>query len=96
MEADGIHVFSTDEKTGIQAKEHKNPKRAMVQGKQECIDPEYIRHGTTGLIASRNVATGEVSAPMIRPNRKEEDFAEHIGDVVNLAPKDRYCFIMDN
>lgn len=96
MEESGIHVVSTDEKTGIQAREHKNPKKTMISGKPECIDPEYIRHGTTGLIASRNVATGEMVAPMIQPNRKEEDFARHIGDVVNLAPEDRYCFIMDN
>lgn len=96
MEADGIHVFSTDEKTGIQAREHKNPKITMEQGKPECIDPEYIRHGTTGLIASRNIATGEMAAPMIQPNRKEEDFVKHISDVICLDPEARYCFIMDN
>ena len=78
MEEDGIHVISTDEKTGIQAREHKTPKKTMKQGKPECIDPEYIRHGTTGLIASRNVATGEIVAPMVQPSHKEEDFARYI------------------
>ncbi|MFD1403004.1 hypothetical protein [Robinsoniella peoriensis] len=73
MEAGGIHVISTDEKTGIQAREHKNPKKSMKPGKPECVDPQYIRHGTTGLLASRNVATGEVIEPLIQPTRKEED-----------------------
>lgn len=27
MEAGGIHVFSTEEKTRVQAREHKNPKK---------------------------------------------------------------------
>lgn len=96
MEANGIHVISTDEKSGIQAREHKNAKKGMKPGKPECVDPEYIRHGTTGLIASRNVATGEVIEPLIQPTRKEEDFAQHIRNVVGRAPEDRYCFIMDN
>lgn len=96
MEAKGIHVISTDEKTGIQAREHKSAKKSMKPGKPECVEPEYIRHGTTSLIASRNVATGEVVEPLIQPTRKEEDFAEHIRKVVGRAPEDRYCFIMDN
>lgn len=96
MEKDGIHVINTDEKTGIQALEHKHPKRTMIPGHPEHIDPEYIRHGTTCLIASRNAATGEVITPMIRQTHKENDFAEHIHDVVNESPKARYCFIMDN
>lgn len=96
MERDNIHILSTDEKTGIQAKEHVNPKQVMKPGQPERIDPEYIRHGTTGLIASRNVATGEIVAPLIQPTRKEEDFAKHIKNVVAINPHDKHYFIVDN
>ena len=81
---------------GIQAKEHKNPKQLMEPGQPEKIDPEYTRHGTTGLIASRNVATGEIVEPMIQPTRKEEDFASHIESVVSVNANDKHVFIMDN
>ena len=43
-----VQVYSTDEKTGIQAKEHAKPKQNIMQaGQVERVDPEYIRHGTT-------------------------------------------------
>lgn len=93
---ENIHVYSTDEKMGIQAKEHVNPKQTMKPGQVERIDPEYIRHGTTGLIASRNVATGEIIAPLIQPTRKEEDFRKHIENVIAQNPNDKQYFIADN
>jgi transposase len=68
----------------------------MKEGCVERIDPEYIRHGTTGIIASRNVATGEIVAPMVQPTRTEEDFAQHISDVININPFGRHIFINDN
>ena len=96
-EADGIYVFSTDEKMGVQAREHKNPSISMKEGCPEKIDPEYIRHGTSGIIASRNVATGEIVAPMVQPTRTEEDFAQHIENVINgCFSWRRLVFIVDN
>lgn len=89
-------VYSTDEKTGIQAKEHANPKQLMEPGRPERIDPEYIRHGTTGLIASRNVATGEIVMPMIQPTRTEEDFVKHINQVYSVNHLSKHIFITDN
>jgi len=96
LSKDGIHVYSTDEKMGIQAREHANPKRNMEPGQPERVDPEYIRHGTTGLIASRDVATGEIVMPMIQPTRKEEDFVAHIESVISINPYDKHIFIVDN
>jgi transposase len=81
---------------GIQAKEHVNPKQNMQPGQVERVDPEYVRHGTTGIIASRDVATGEIVAPLIQPTRKEPDFLRHIEGVFSLFPKDRHIFITDN
>ena len=89
-------MYSTDEKMGIQAKEHANPKQAMEAGQVERIDPEYIRHGTTGLIVSRDVATGEIVSPLIQPTRKEADFVQHISEVFNVNPADKHIFITDN
>jgi len=96
LSAKSVHVYSTDEKTGIQAKEHANPKQLMLPGQPERVDPEYIRHGTTGLIASRNVATGEIVMPLIHPTRTEEDFANHIAQVISVNPGDKHIFVTDN
>jgi len=79
----------------LQALEHANPKQTMKPGQVEGIDPEYKRHGTTGIIASRNVVTGEIVAPLIQPTRKEEDYLKHIENVVAVFPNDRHIFIQD-
>lgn len=68
----------------------------MRPGQVERIDPEYERHGTSGLIASRKVATGEIVGPMIQPTRTEPDFLQHIQNVVALHPEDKNIFITDN
>lgn len=81
--------------TGIQALEHKHPALPMQAGKVERREFEYIRHGTTGLIASRNVVTGKIEAPLIQPTRTEDDFVRHIQDVVQLHPEDRHIFVVD-
>jgi len=67
----------------------------MKPGQVEGIDPEYKRHGTTGIIASRDVVTGEIVAPLIQPTRKEEDYLNHIENVVAVFPNDRHIFIQD-
>jgi len=91
----GVHVYSTDEKMALQAIEHENPKQTMNPGQCERIDPEYERHGTTGIIVSRDVATGEIVEPLIQPTRKEEDYLLHIKNVVAIFPDDKHIFIND-
>lgn len=93
---ENIHIYSTDEKMGVQAREHVNQKQTMKPGQVERIDPEYIRHGTTGLIASRDVVNGEIVAPLIQPTRTEDDFVKHIQNVIAFNPYDKHYFIMDN
>ena len=95
-EENGVHVYSTDEKMALQATEHKNPKQAMKSGQVESIDPEYERHGTSGIIASRNVATGEITHPLVQPTRKEPDFAKHIELIVKCDPFGRHIFVADH
>ncbi len=63
--AQGIHVVSTDEMTGIQALERAHPTQPMELGQVERQEFEYIRHGTQSLIASWHVAKGQVLNPSI-------------------------------
>jgi len=95
LEESGVHVYSTDEKMALQATEHENSKQAMKPGQVERVDPEYERHGTTGIIASRNVATGEIIHPLVQPTRKEPDFAKHIELIVNTDQLSRHIFVVD-
>ena len=96
LEEFGNHVYSTDEKMALQATEHSNPKQPMQSGQAERIDPEYERHGTSGIIASRNVATGEIVHPLVQSTRKEEDFAKHIELVVSTDHFGRHIFVTDH
>jgi transposase len=96
LEAQGIHVYSTDEKTGIQALEHAHEATPIKAGQVERIEHEYHRRGTSGLIASRRVVDGQIVAPMIQPTRTEMDFAQHIRDVIAQDPGAGYRFVMDN
>jgi len=96
LAAAGVQVHSTDEMTGIQAREHTHAPHLMRPGKPEAVEHEYVRHGTTGLIASRNVVTGNIEAPLIQPTRTELDFVKHIANVVKLAPTAKHLFILDN
>jgi hypothetical protein len=96
LEEKNVHVYSTDEKMALQATEHSNPKQTMKPGQAERIDPEYERHGTTGIIASRSVATGEIVHPLVQPTRKENDFAKHIELVVNADLLGSHIFVTDH
>jgi transposase len=95
LASQGVHVHSCDEMTGIQALEHKHIALPMVPGKVERREFEYSRHGTSGLIASRNVVTGQVEAPSIQPTRTEVDFVYHIRNVVAMHFHDKHIFITD-
>lgn len=95
LQEEGFHILSCDEKTGIQAIEHKHPSKPAKPGTVEKCEQEYKRNGTTTLIASRDINTGEIIAPMVNQTRNEEDFLKHISDVVSLAPNDKYILVMD-
>jgi hypothetical protein len=66
----GVHVVSSDEKTGIQALERKHPDKPMQPGLVRLQEHEYIRHGTQALIANLEIATGRCIAPSIGDTRK--------------------------
>lgn len=93
--AEGAHVVSTDEMTGIQAKERKYPTLPMRPGLTERREFEYIRHGTLCLIANFDVVTGEILSPSIGPTRTEEDFVNHIRNTVDTDPAAHWVFVAD-
>jgi len=96
LEALGCHVASTDEMTGIQALERAAPTKPMRPGCPERREHEYVRHGTLSLIATYNVATGTILAPVLGPTRTEADFAAHIAQVVDTDPDAPWLLLADN
>lgn len=91
----GVHVVSTDEKTGMQALERIHPTLPMEPGKPEAPEFEYERHGTQALIANFEVATGKVISPSIGDTRTEEDFTAHIRATVETDPQGEWVFVCD-
>lgn len=91
----GIHLVSTDEKTGIQALERKYPTKPMKPGKIALYEHEYIRHGTQALIANLEVATGQCISPSIGATRTEADFVQHIERTINMDPDAGWIFVVD-
>ena len=91
----GIHVYSCDEKTGIQALERAQPTKPMIPGKPALIEHEYERQGTQALIANLDIATGKCVSPSIGDTRTEADFVAHIQQTVSLDPEANWIFIVD-
>lgn len=89
-----LNVSSSDEKTGIQALWHLKVE-TMKPGRIERKDPEYKRNGTTTLIASRDVKTGKINAYSLGKTRKEEDFLEHVKEIVATDPTGEHVIICD-
>ena len=97
LAAAGARVLSTDEMTGVQALERKNPGLPLQPGQVERREFEYIRHGTLAAIVSRDVVSGQVLEPTLGPTRTEEDFVGHIAAVVGSDPAvTRWHFVVDN
>ena len=96
FQAQGGHLVSCDEMTGIQALERAAPTQSLRPGQVERREFEYIRHGTQCLIANFEVATGQVIAPSIGFTRTEADFAAHIDRTVATDPDAAWVFVVDN
>jgi DDE superfamily endonuclease len=90
-------VLSTDELTGVQALERKEPNLPLVPGKVERREFEYIRHGTRSFILNRDVVTGQIIAPSDGPTRTEADFLAHIQRTIATDPTaSRWHVVVDN
>jgi transposase len=92
----GIHLVSTDEKTGIQALERLSPDIPPGPGRVQRREYEYIRHGTTCLTANLEIWCGWIVAPTLGPTRMEADFVAHVEQTVATDPDAGWLFIVDN
>ncbi|MBD2681518.1 transposase [Nostoc paludosum FACHB-159] len=82
--------------TGIQATERLEKDLPMRPGKVERREFEYIRHGTQSLIASFDVATGQIVQPTCSDTRTEVDFALHVRRTIETDPQvKKWHLIMD-
>ncbi len=98
LKQQGVHVISTDEKTGIQAIERDHTTHAAEPDAgrpNELREYNYDRHGTLCLIANFDVAAGRIITPTPGPARTEEDFVNHIAQTIVQDSTGRWIFIAD-
>lgn len=62
------------------------PNLDMKPGRCEKVEFEYIRHSTQTLIASLNVATGQIDQASVGDTRTEADLDTHLRTLLGLAP----------
>ncbi len=89
-------TFSLDEMPGIQALERTMPDVPMKPGRSVKREFEYLRHGTQALIASLNVASGQIAKATVDNTRTEKDLETHVSGLIeeNKAAK-KYHLVMD-
>ncbi len=92
----GVHLVSTDEKTGIQALQRLYPDLPMGPGATQRREYEYIRHGTLCLTANLEVWCGLIVSPTLGPTRTEADFVAHVEQTVASDPQAGWVFLVDN
>ena len=89
----GATVLSVDEKTGMQALEHKYPMH-IVRGGGVRREFEYVRHGTSTLLAAFNVRTGEVFGRCRR--RTAAGLVEFLEELARKYPSGAVYIVWDN
>ena len=92
----GIHVISSDEKTGIQALERKTSTQRMKPGQVERREFEYLRHGTLCLTANFEVATGKILTPTLETTRTEAQFVAHLNRLFDTDPEGTWIMVTDH
>lgn len=91
-----VRLISCDEKTGIQALQRHQQRQGAEQGGHLRQEFEYVRHGTVGLIAGIDVATGKVGPYHLGPTRTEQDYLAFIElQVSKLTANEKVIFMMD-
>ena len=82
---------------GIQALERKVVHLPLSPGKVQRREFEYVRHGTQALIASLDVASGQIVASSCGDTRTEADFAAHIEHTIAADPEVmRWHLVLDS
>lgn len=89
----GVRILCMDEKPGIQALGRKQT-RALEPGKKANFDPEYKRNGTTTLIASRDVADGQVIHQTFTRSHDEGTFLKHFQESLSKIRQDEWVIVI--
>ena len=95
LQAHGVHLLSTDEKTGMQALERKHPTRPPGPARIARREFEYIRHGTRTLFAAFNPHTGDVFG-QVSVNRSADTLVLFMERVAQQYPTGQVTIVWDN
>jgi putative transposase len=89
-------VLCVDEKSPIQALDRTQPLLPMGLGYVEGVTHDYIRHGTTTLFATLDIATGTVFAEC-KPRHRHQEFLTFLRDLDASVPAElEVHLIVDN
>ena len=88
-------VLSLDEKSQIQALDRTSPLLPMQPGKIERGTPDYVRHGTTTLLAALNLATVQITSAC-KPRHRTTEFLAFLKQVSRAYPEGDLHIVMDN
>lgn len=97
-EDDSTVVISYDERPGIQAIESKAPDLPPVPGRHPTISREfeYVRHGTSSLLAGVDLMTGQVHH-LMRDRHRSREFIEFLQLLErSYPPRTKFRLILDN
>ena len=88
-------VLWRDEKSQIQALERTQPLRPVGPGRVKRRTHDYLRHGTTTLVAALEVATGQV-ADACHPRHRQGEFLDVLKLVARAYPRRQLHVVLDN
>ena len=90
-----VRIICIDEKPGIQALSRAQT-RGLSPGQVAKFDPEYKRNGTTTLIASKEVADGQLIYQTFTNTHNEQVFLSHVqGTLAHIPDHHWVILIMD-
>jgi homeodomain-containing protein/DDE superfamily endonuclease len=88
-------VVCVDEKSQIQALERTQPVQSLAPGRVERRTHDYVRHGTTTLVAALEVATGRIT-DACHPRHRHGEFLDFLKLVAKAYPRRQLHVVVDN
>jgi transposase len=88
-------VICVDEKSQIQALDRSQPLLPMRPGQPERRTHDYVRHGTTTLVAGLDIATGQVTGRCYQRHRHQE-FLRFLEHLARAYPRGPAHLVLDN
>ena len=88
-------VLCVDEKSQVQALDRTAPILPIMPGVPEKQTHDYVRNGTTTLVAALEVATGRVEQACL-PRHRHQEFLRFLRQVAKAYPRRRLHLVCDN